>query len=180
MRENNGRAAVREAVASDAAALARIYKPYVEATPITFEEEPPSEAEMASRIAQHGRTHGFFVAVDGADVVGYAYASSHRSRASYRWSVDVAVYVAQTQHRRGIGRSLYERLFAGLVARGFVTAYAGITLPNAASVGLHEALGFTPVGVYTAVGFKLGRWRDVGWWQKRLVAELPTSPLSPR
>ncbi len=98
-------------------------------------------------------------------MVGYAYATRHRERASYRWATDVTVYVAPQRHRRGVGRALYETLFGLLAEQGFRIACAGITLPNEASVGLHEALGFEPVGVYRRIGFKLGRLA-----RRRLVA----------
>jgi phosphinothricin acetyltransferase len=101
-------------------------------------------------------------------VVGYAYASRHHQRASYRWSVDVTVYISAAHHRRGVGRSLYLRLFSLLERQGFYEACAGITLPNDASVALHESMGFVPIGVYRDIAFKHGQWRDVGWWQKTL------------
>ncbi len=111
---------------------------------------------------------------------GYAYASRHHERAAYRWSVDVAVYISAAHHRRGVGRALYETLFSLLRLQGFYVAHAGITLPNAGSVGLHEALGFEPVGVYPAVGWKFGAWHDVGWWRLPLQDLVPTPapPLS--
>jgi L-amino acid N-acyltransferase YncA len=94
-------------------------------------------------------------------------------RAAYQWSVDVSVYIHAQVRRSGVGRGLYRSLFALLVLQGFYQAYAGITLPNPASVGLHESLGFQPVGVYRAVGYKLGAWHDVGWWQLTLQARVP-------
>jgi phosphinothricin acetyltransferase len=112
-------------------------------------------------------------------LLGYAYASAHRARAAYQWSVDVSVYIHATRHRSGVGRALYRSLLKLLELQGFYHAYAGITLPNPASVGLHEAMGFRPVGVYQAVGFKLGAWHDVGWWQLSLQERLaaPTPPI---
>ena len=109
-------------------------------------------------------------------VLGYAYASRHRDRAAYQWSIDVSVYVRADAHRRGIGRALYAALLRIVTAQGFYRAYAGITLPNASSVGLHEAMGFRPVGVYRAVGYKLGAWHDVGWWDLALAAAGPAPP----
>jgi L-amino acid N-acyltransferase YncA len=115
-------------------------------------------------------------------VLGYAYASPHRERAAYRWSVDVAVYIAEQARRRGVGRQLYSTLFAMLVELGYYNAFAGVTLPNPASVGLHESMGFTPVGVYRNVGYKLGAWHDVGWWRRPLQppAADPAEPRSLR
>jgi phosphinothricin acetyltransferase len=134
---------------------------------ISFETDPPDEAEMARRIAEYGASHGWLVAeIDGA-TAGFAYGSPHRTRAAYASSCDVAVYVDPAFARRGVGRALYTRLLAQLAPR-FHAAFAGIALPNAASVGLHEAMGFTHLGTYREVGWKLGGWRDVGWWQRLL------------
>ena len=111
-------------------------------------------------------------------VLGYAYASVHHAREAYQWSVGTAIYVDGSRHRKGVGRRLYSALFPLLVRQGFVNAYAGITLPNERSVGLHEALGFRPVGVYRNVGFKQGQWRDVGYWHL-LLQPLPDAPAPP-
>jgi L-amino acid N-acyltransferase YncA len=172
-------ARIRLARSSDAPAIAAIYGPVVESTAISFETEPPGAAEMARRIEQTMASHPWLVCEVGPGVVGYAYASPHRSRAAYRWSVDTSVYVAQRWHRRGIGRGLYTSLSEVLAAQGFINAYAGIALPNPASVRLHEAVGFTSVGVYERVGYKLGRWHDVGWWQRALTSP-PAVPQEPR
>ena len=123
---------------------------------------------MAGRIARYGPSHGWLVAeIDGA-LAGYAYGSPHRDRAAYSSSCDVAVYVDPAQARKGIGRALYAELLPLLAGKGYHAAFAGIALPNDASVGLHEAMGFTPVGIYREVGWKMGGWRDVGWWQRLL------------
>jgi L-amino acid N-acyltransferase YncA len=159
---------IRLASEDDAGAIAAIYRPYVEATPISFETVPPDEPEMRRRIAETLVQYPWLVYEAGGHVAGFAYAAKHRVRAAYQWSVDTAVYVDGTRHRSGIGRSLYASLFPILSAQGFFNAYAGITLPNAGSVGLHESVGFTPVGVYREVGYKLGAWHDVGWWQLTL------------
>jgi L-amino acid N-acyltransferase YncA len=159
---------IRLATVADAAAIAAIYRPYVETTAISFETEPPDDREMAERISGTLETHPWLVCLRGPEVAGFAYASRHRARAAYQWSVDVSAYVDGRFHRRGIGRALYSSLFAILAAQGFTNAFAGIALPNAASVGLHEALGFRQIGVYRNVGYKLGAWRDVGWWQLTL------------
>ena len=113
-------------------------------------------------------------------MLGYAYASAHRARAAYQWSADVSAYVHQAARRRGVGQALYTSLFQILFEQGFYNAYAGITLPNPASVRLHESLGFKLVGVYQQVGYKLGAWHDVGWWQLTVRTrnnEVPTRPL---
>jgi phosphinothricin acetyltransferase len=160
--------AIRVAAAADAPAIARIYRPIVESTAVSFETEPPDDDEIRRRIGDTLETHPWLVCdLDGV-VAGYAYASRHRVRAAYQWSVDVSVYVDGRRRRRGVARGLYTSLFAILAAQGFFNAFAGIALPNAASVALHEHLGFEPVGVYRHVGFKLGAWHDVGWWQRPL------------
>lgn len=156
---------IRLATAADAAGVARIYDPVVARTAISFELDPPGPAEMERRILQALAFAPWLVDERGGDVRGYAYASKHRDRAAYQWSVDVAVYVDEVHRNTGIGTGLYHKLFRLLRLQGFHAAHAGITLPNGASVALHEALGFRPVGVYRGVGFKLGAWRDVGWWQ---------------
>lgn len=169
------------ATPDDGDAAAAIYAPYVTGAVTSFELEPPSGTEMAARIASTlALAPWLMYDNEGGEAVGYAYASRHHERAAYQWSVNVAVYLRADHHRRGIGRQLYEALFALLGLQGFYTAIAGITLPNPSSVGLHEALGFRPVGVYRAVGWKLGGWRDVGWWQLPLQPrpELPAPPLA--
>jgi L-amino acid N-acyltransferase YncA len=169
---------VRLAGPDDAAAIAGIYRPYVVDAATSFELDPPDAGEMAQRMATLAGFAPWLVLVEGGQVLGYAYAAPHRDRPAYRWSVDVTVYVRGDHHRRGIGRTLYQTLLPLLALQGFCVAHAGITLPNAGSVGLHEALGFTPVGVYPAVGWKHGAWRDVGWW-RRPLATLPAAPAPP-
>jgi len=163
----------------DAAACAAIYAPYVEQTAISFEARPPDALEMEARISRCVATHPWLVAESGGEVVGYAYACPHRERAAYRWAADVSVYVASNRRGEGLGRSLYERLFVHLRRQNFQVACAGITLPNDASVGLHEALGFQRIGLSPRIGWKGGRWHDVGWWHLELVAAAPGTPLEP-
>jgi phosphinothricin acetyltransferase len=169
---------IRFATPADAAQVQAIYAPFVRDTPISFELEPPDEAEMRARIVKTLATHPWLVLERGGEVAGYAYGSAHRERLGYQWSVDVSCYVSEEHRRRGIGQRLYRALFRVLRAQGFFNAYAGIALPNAASVALHESVGFVPVGIYRGVGFKLGRWHDVGWWSLRLQ-ELRESPAPP-
>ena len=152
----------------DAEAIAAIYRPYVDDTVISFETLTPDRQEMARRIIDTQPSYPWLVCEFDDRVTGYAYATRHRVRDAYRWSVDASVYIDQSYHRRGIGLALYTSLFGILAAQGFVNAYAGVTLPNPASVALHEAVGFTKVGVYQRVGYKFGAWHDVGWWQLRL------------
>jgi L-amino acid N-acyltransferase YncA len=164
----------------DAAPCAAIYAPYVLDTVISLEEQPPTKVDMARRIERISGTHPWLVAEHESEVSGFAYASLHRERAAYRWATDVTVYVDPECHRRGIGRFLYTTLFDLLARQGFHVACAGITLPNQASVGLHESLGFVPIGVYRRIGYKFGAWWDVGWWQRDLVGVGVDPPAEPR
>ena len=171
---------IRMATPADAPGVRAIYAPCVEATPISFELEPPSVDEMADRIAKTTAMYPWLVAIDGDTVAGYAYGGAFRTRPAYRWSVEVSAYVAESHRGRGVGRGLYEALFRILVAQGFCRAYAGITLPNAASVALHEAVGFTRVGTFHAAGYKFGAWHDVGWWERAVGDGLLENPQEPR
>jgi phosphinothricin acetyltransferase len=168
-----GNVTIRPAVERDADAVVGIYAPYVEHTPISFEERVPTADEMALRIEKSRSRWAWLVAELGDAVVGYAYGSQHRERAAYRWSVEVSAYVHRNHHRKGIGRELYTALFAELTGRGFCNAYAGITLPNDPSVKLHTAMGFEPIGTFRSIGWKFGRWHDVAWFQRQLRSRPP-------
>jgi L-amino acid N-acyltransferase YncA len=170
---------VRDATELDAEACAAIYAPYVTDTATTFEIDPPSPAEMAERITAALRTHAWVVLEDEGHVVGYAKGGPYKLRAAYRWSCEVSVYVERGRRRTGAGRALYEGLFERLAERGFRTAVAGMTLPNDASVGLHRAMGFEPIGTYRRIGWKLGAWHDVAWTQ-RAIATGKDPPPEPR
>lgn len=159
---------IRDADRADGAALAAIYAPYVTDTWVSFETQAPDAAEMATRIASYGQSHGWVVAELDGIVAGYAYASPHRVRAAYATSADIAIYVAPAAQGQGLGQALYTALFDRLRSRSIHAVFAGIALPNTASIALHEAMGMTPVGIYREVGWKLGGWRDVGWWQRLL------------
>jgi len=171
---------IRIAHPDDAARVLAIYEPIVRDTAVSFELVPPSLAEMRSRIASIAAVYPWLVAHLDDDFAGYAYASRHRERPAYQWSVDVSVYVAPHLRGHGVGRSLYAELLRLLADLGYVTAWAGIALPNAASVALHEAMGFTAVGVFPKVGYKLGGWHDVGWWRRSLRphGSEPAPPIS--
>lgn len=162
---------IRPVRLDDVAAMRRIYAPFVESTAISFETAPPSEEDFAARVEKVTAAYPWLVFDSPEGLAGYAYASRHRERAAYQWTVEVSIYVDPARHREGVARALYRRLFAELEVRGFRMALAGVALPNEASVRLHESMGFEPVGVYRDIGYKLGRWHDVGWWQKRLSCE---------
>jgi L-amino acid N-acyltransferase YncA len=162
------RALVRDARETDAPACAAIYAPYVRETAITFELDPPGAEEMAERIAAAAATHAWLVLEHSGRVVGYAYAAVLNRRPAYRWACEVSVYLEPRRRRTGGGRALYAGLLERLAQRGYRIAVAGMTLPNDASVGLHRAMGFQPVGTYRRIGFKLGRWHDVAWMQRAL------------
>jgi len=163
-------ATIRLATSNDAMGILAIYVPIVRETAISFEVTPPDINEMRQRIENTLGRFPWLVCADGARVLGYAYATRHRDRAAYQWSVDVSVYVNAQARRSGIGRSLYSSLLNLLDLQGFYNAYAGINLPNPASIGLHEAMAFRLVGIYQSVGYKLGKWHDVGWWHRALRA----------
>ena len=159
---------IRLATVADAASIQRLYQPAVENEATSFETELPTVDEIAQRIRSTQQRTPWLVYEDAREVLGYAYASKHRDRAAYQWAVEVSAYVDRRAHRRGIGRVLYTTLFRILALQGFHRAYAGITLPNAASVGLHTSVGFTPVGIYRGIGFKHGAWHDVAWYERNL------------
>lgn len=164
-------AVIRLATEEDAEQVAAIYAPFVTDTAVSFEVDAPDAQETKRRISATMALYPWLVCERGGELLGYAYTSQHRTRTAYQWSVDVAIYTGAANRRMGLGRALYTALLEVLPLQGFYNAYAGIALPNEASVGLHEAMGFEPIGVYLKVGFKLGRWHDVGWWQR---------PLQPR
>jgi L-amino acid N-acyltransferase YncA len=173
---------LRVATENDAEPIAEILAHYIEHTAITFHEVPLTSIEMRARMAQTQTRYPWFVAVEesarGSLVLGYAYASEHVPRAAYRWSVDTSIYLHHEHTRRGLGRRLYSALFLSLAELGYVGAYAGVTLPNDASVALHQAMGFAPVGVYRGVGYKHGAWRDVAWFE-RALRERSHGPAEP-
>jgi L-amino acid N-acyltransferase YncA len=170
----------RPATISDAQAIAGIYAPIVSETSISFELEPPSADEMGRRIRDTISTYPWLVSVDETGAVdGYAYATRHRDRAAYRWSVDTSAYVREDSRGLGVGKRLYVDLIRELVRLGYCEAFAGIALPNAGSVALHGSLGFQPIAVYRRVGFKHDAWHDVSWWQKSLqTIDRPSPPIT--
>ena len=170
---------IRLAAAEDSAAIAAIYAPAVTDNSTSFEVVPPDAAEMAKRIATISQRYPWIVCDDNGTVTGYAYGSMHRARYAYQWSAEVSAYVREDYHRRGIGQALYTSLFAILALQGYRTAFAGITLPNPASVEFHKAMGFSVIGIYHKIGYKFGQWHDTIWLERPLgeygEAELPRS-----
>ncbi|WP_367871026.1 arsinothricin resistance N-acetyltransferase ArsN1 family B [Luteolibacter sp. Populi] len=172
-------ALIRSATDRDAEEIQAIYAVIVRTTVTSFEVEPPTTGEMRERMNAVQQRFPWLVWEQDGEVAGYVYASAHRERAAYQWSVNVSAYIHEQYRRRGVGRALYTSLFALLRLQGFYNAYAGVTLPNPGSVGLHEAMGFEPVGVYQKVGYKFGAWHDVGWWSMALRPHdvKPSAPL---
>ena len=169
---------IRVARGDDAAAIAAIYAPIVRDTWISFEEVAPDEAEMHGRIERAAGVFPFVCANVEGEVAGYAYASRHRDRASYRWCVDTTVYVVDGRRRSGLARKLYSAVLTLAREQGYHNAFAGIALPNDASVGFHRSAGFTDIGIYRAAGYKLGAWHDTLWMQ-RILAEPRGDPHEP-
>ena len=166
---------------SDAPRLLVIYAPYVIDSSVSFELELPSVTEFENRIGEYSAQFPWLVMEEEGVIIGYAYASTHRARRAYQWSVECSVYIDPEHHGRKIGRTLYEELFRVLKLQGVMTVLAGITQPNEASVKFHEALGFEFLGFYRDIGFKLGKWLDTGWWQLHLypAGRKPVPPPMP-
>jgi phosphinothricin acetyltransferase len=167
---------IRLARPADGPALAAIYRPAVEGI-TSFEAVAPDGAAMASRVAATLARMPWLVCEIGGEAAGYAYAGRHRERDAYRWTAEVSAYVHATHQRQRVGRALYTSLAAVLDLQHFATLVAGIALPNPASVAFHQSMGFTPIGVFRAVGFKRGRWVDVAWFERHLAT--PTVPEEP-
>lgn len=172
----DGHIAIRLAVPEDGAALSDIYRPAVTDASTSFELDAPDASEMSRRVTRVMERTPWLVLENGGAVIGYAYATPHRDRAAYQWSVEVSAYVHAHAQRKGVARMLYTSLFAGLVVQGFRNAYAGITLPNPASERFHTALGFRPVGVYRGIGYKHGEWHDVIWLERPLAPRVIDPP----
>jgi L-amino acid N-acyltransferase YncA len=159
---------IRPVQPEDTEAVLAIYKPYIESTATTFETAVPSVTEFAVRIKLNTEKYPWLVADDNGKMIGYAYASKHREREAYQWSVESSVYVLENYHHTGIAKELYSKLFDILQQCGYVNVYAGITLPNPKSYSFHSKMGFEPVGVYKNIGYKLGKWHDVAWLAKTI------------
>jgi phosphinothricin acetyltransferase len=170
---------IRAVRKEDAPQIAEIYRPYCEDNCVSFEEVAPGPAEIEARIDRVTRRLPYLVEDRDGTIAGYAYASPHREKAAYRWAVETTIYVHGDFHGKGVGRALYSELFQRLRTQGLVKAYAGVLVPNPASQAFHEAMGFTLVGLYRKVGYKLGAWRDVGWWELTLLPQTGT-PAEPK
>ena len=165
----------------DAEQIAEIYKPYVIDTAVSFENTAPDSREISQRIQETLSKFPWLVCEIQNQIIGYAYAGAYRSRCAYGWSVETTVYVRQGHQNKGIGRQLYRQLLSILKEQGVVNVLGGIDLPNEASVGLHESLGFVKVAQFKDVGFKLGKWWDVGYWQLQLQKpKVPASLSAPK
>jgi len=162
-------ATIRSAAPGDAADLADIYNHYVANSCITFETEPLSSQQMAHRVAETIATPlPWLVAEESTGLIGFAYASMWRGRRAYRFSVETTIYLDAARTRQGIGSKLYIALIDALRETSMHSAIGGIALPNEASIQMHERMGFRKVGHFEQIGYKLGRWVDVGYWQLAL------------
>lgn len=159
---------IRQATPADAPALLAIYGPYIERTAVSFETEVPTAEAFAARIGKALGGWDWLLAEADGQCLGYAYGSAHRERAAYRYATEVSAYIDPGHQGRGLGRRLYAALFERLAERGLCTALAGVTQPNAASMALHQAMGFTPVGTFRRAGWKFGAWHDITWLQRPL------------
>ncbi len=165
---------------SDTEQVLNIYKPYIERTSTSFEYKIPSKDEFSQRINKVISFYPWLVYEEDNEILGYAYASKHREREAYQWSADVSVYLKEEAKRKGIASQLYTQLFSLLKKQGICNLYAGISLPNEASTGLHEKMGFNKIAEFHNVGYKLGKWWNVGYWELRLndVTDNPTPPIA--
>jgi len=171
---------IRDAIAAkDAQACLAIYAPFVRDTATSFEEIVPSVDDFRDKILGINATHTWLVVEIDGQVAGYAYGSTHRPRAAYRWTTEVTIYLGPNHRGKGVGRRLYEELLERLRGQGYHLAVAGITLPNDASVGLHRAMGFERVGTYHRIGYKLGAWHDVTWLELQLAPATDQAPAEP-
>jgi len=159
---------IRIAVSEDASQILEIYTPIVETTAISFELDVPSIHEITKRIEIYTQSHEWLVAENSGAVLGYAYATPHRSRDAYKYSVETSVYIRDDARESGIGKQLYRELFKKLKNKGFHSAFAGIAQPNAASEALHQSVGFKSIGIFEEIGFKHNKWHNVSWWQRRI------------
>jgi phosphinothricin acetyltransferase len=169
---------LRLATPADSKAILDIYAPYIENTSFTFETEVPTVKEFSERIATYLSNWPWLVCEVDGKIAGYAYATKYRERTAYQWCVESSIYIHDDFQKAGIGKSLYSALFEMLKRQGFTTVYAVINLPNEKSVAFHEKLGFHYFATYQKVGYKLGKWKNVGWWQLS-INEYGNEPAAP-
>lgn len=171
---------IRPIQSKDTEEVLSIYAPYVQNTSITFDYELPSKAEFIDKIESIRHDYPWLVCLSDNKIVGYAYGSKHRYKTAYKWSVESTIYVAQGFHRLGVARLLYESLFKILKSQGFFNVYAGVTMPNVSSEEFHKSMGFTEIGIFKNIGYKLGKWHDVKWFQFHLAEHIenPKEPVS--
>lgn len=172
----NNKCTVRPITKNDTGAVLDIYRAYVLTTAITFEYDVPTEDEFLQRIAINTIDYPWLVCVDNDNIVGYAYGSKHRYKTAYQWSPESTIYLSAEAQGKGIGRVLYETLFAILKLQGYFNVYAGVALPNDKSERLHRALGFIEIGDFKKIGYKLGQWHDVRWFQLHLAEHIDNPP----
>ena len=180
---------VRLATKHDANEIRQIYAPSIESAAISFETEVPSAEEMQSRIQTILQKFPWIVCTIDGKIAGYVYASKHRDREAYQWSCECSIYMNNAFKGKGIGKELYKLLFEILKLQGFRNVYAGITLPNNASIYIHERCGFKHFATYENIGYKFGNWHSVGWWKFQIndyhlqpppplkLSELPSQTL---
>lgn len=171
---------IRIATLKDAPALQKIYAPYVEQTPITFEYEVPSTEEFAKRMAAILPNYPYLVAEENGEILGYAYASAFKSRAAYAWSVETSIYIKMGVHKQGIGTALYQELETQLAKQHICNLCACIAYPNPPSIAFHERFGYKTIAHFNRSGYKQGAWHDMIWMEKELCPHtIPPLPFIP-
>lgn len=168
---------IRFATPADVPAILAIYAPYITNSVVSFEYEVPTLAEFSERVRAIQTQFPYVVAERDGRVLGYAYASKHRDRTAYQWSVETSVYVHPDGHRQGIARQLYTTLLAYLRRQGYINAFAGITAPNPESEAFHRVMGFEYLGTFTNIGYKMGAWHSVAWFQLVLQTYQSNPPV---
>lgn len=172
----NAKYSIRLITKNDADEVLSVYKYYVDSTVVSFEYEAPTKDEYAQRIITNIEKYPWLVCLHNNKIIGFAYASTHRYRTAYQWSPESTIYFAPDFHTKGIGRIIYETLFLLLKLQGYYNVFAGITLPNEKSVGLHRALGFKEVGIFKNIGYKHGNWHHTHWFQLDLAEHILNPP----
>ncbi len=169
---------IRLATTGDAAGILVIYAPYISSTSFTFETEVPSEKEFKKRIEDYLINWPWLVCEINGVIAGYAYGTKYRERTAYQWCVESSIYIHDDFQKQNIGKALYTALIEILIKQGYRNIYAVINLPNDKSVRFHESCGFSYFATYEKVGYKLGKWKNVGWWQL-MINEYVMEPEAP-